>query len=150
MYSGFALLLVVTCFFIKPNPASRIPTLDQLTTKVVGQESITCNQAPLIVKRTTIVEFIQSFCLEIIGEEFGNQSNPGVKEIYTIRPPPINPKEATHVVLELRSVKGCRFSVDDSCGRYLTRPTDECNIGEEEKQGGMVTDGCSIWTAKPI
>lgn len=151
MHLGVTFLLVFTCFFVQASPAPRLPNRSLLTTDHVGQEMITCNQAPLIVKREDIIEFIESFCLEIIGQEFGSKRHPGVKEIYTITPTPINKKkEATNLVLELRSVKGCRFLVDDSCGRYLTRPTDECNIGEEDKQGGVVTDGCSIWTAKPI
>ncbi|EGG03824.1 uncharacterized protein MELLADRAFT_109031 [Melampsora larici-populina 98AG31] len=142
MHLRVSLLLVFTCFFIQTSPASRLPNRNLLTTTstVPGEETITCNhQSPLIMKRERIIEFIQSFCLEIMGEEFGGtQAHLGMKEIYTIIPNPINPKEATHLILET------------NCGRYLTRPTDECNIGEEDKQGGMVTDGCSIWTAKPI
>lgn len=125
----------------------------------VGDEVITCHQDPIQVKRSTILEFIQSFCDEVEGLEFGNQNHQMMKERYTITSsqsptsqssPSRLVERARFVELELRSINGCRFSVDESCGRYLTRPTDECNIGEEEKQGGWVTDGCSLWIATPL
>jgi hypothetical protein len=57
---------------------------------------------------------------------------------------------ANHVLLHVKSINGCKFSVGYSCGRFLSRPTDECNIGDEAKQGGYVANGCSLWKTIPL
>ncbi|KAG0148395.1 hypothetical protein CROQUDRAFT_654883 [Cronartium quercuum f. sp. fusiforme G11] len=148
---SFISLTLATCWLVRATAVYQRKSLEAGHTRIIGDEIITCNQTPAKVNRNTIINFIQSFCAEVIGQEFRSSSNDSIKETYPITTTSLEtPTTATYVELGLRTVNGCDFVVDDSCGRFLTRPTDECNIGEEEKQGGVVTDGCSFWTASPI
>jgi hypothetical protein len=87
-----------------------------------------------------------------MGQEFGGSDggHSELKELYTIEPSQRGNGMANHVLLHLKSINGCKFSVDYSCGRFLSRPTDECNIGDEAKQGGYVVNGCSLWKTIPL
>lgn len=145
-FVSFLSLALVLCFSAQEFSTSGN---ESVQTNFIGEEIITCNHTPIKANRTTILDFIESFCAEALGQRFGRTSNYQLKEIYDINPSSHGITTATHVELVLRTVNGCSFVVDESCGRYLTRPTDECNVGEEAKQGGWVTDGCSHWTTAP-
>ncbi|KAH9469323.1 hypothetical protein MJO28_005738 [Puccinia striiformis f. sp. tritici] len=116
------------------------------------EEKIFCRtSSPIRANRDEILKFIESFCAEATGQEFGgSEGNLELKELYSVEPSQRANGMATHVLLQLRSINGCKFSVDYSCGRFLTRPTDECNIGNEAKQGGFVSNGCSLWKTIPM
>ncbi|MBW0474023.1 hypothetical protein O181_013738 [Austropuccinia psidii MF-1] len=115
-----------------------------------GLEKITCRSSSIKASRSEILKFIESFCAEAEGQKFGNNGIHELREVYKIDNNSNNQAMATHLLLELKSINGCEFLVDYSCGRYLTRPTDECNIGEDSKGGGYVADGCSLWKTLPL
>ncbi|PLW18376.1 hypothetical protein PCANC_08851 [Puccinia coronata f. sp. avenae] len=116
------------------------------------EEKIVCRASPIRANRTEILKFIDSFCAEAMGQEFGGSDggHSELKELYTIEPSQRGNGMANHVLLHLKSINGCKFFVDYSCGRFLSRPTDECNIGDEAKQGGYVVNGCSLWKTIPL
>ncbi|KNZ46439.1 hypothetical protein VP01_725g4 [Puccinia sorghi] len=114
------------------------------------EEKIVCRSSPIRANRGEILKFIDSFCAEAMGQQFGGGGQPELKELYTVDSSQQASGMATHVLLQTKSINGCKFSVDYSCGRFLTRPTDECNIGDEAKQGGYVANGCSLWRTIPL
>ncbi|EFP84236.1 hypothetical protein PGT21_037243 [Puccinia graminis f. sp. tritici] len=119
------------------------------------EEKIVCRtSSPIRANRNEILKFIDSFCAEAMGQEFGGSEGEGtnveLKELYTVEPSQRAAGMANHVLLHVKSINGCKFSVGYSCGRFLSRPTDECNIGDEAKQGGYVANGCSLWKTIPL
>lgn len=153
-WPGMTLILFSLVCFQTVGAGER---LDRRGRSKISWEKIVCRTTPIKANRSEILKFIESFCAEAIGQEFGGSESEGnqseLKEIYTIdRSNRVMGEStaATQVLLHLKSIDGCKFSVDYSCARFLTRPTDECNIGDEAKQGGSVADGCSLWRTIPL
>lgn len=91
-----------------------------------------------------LITSITSFCDSLQGQVFENG------RVYTQRYNYRWGRPILHVDMKAEVINGCRFVVDQNCYRLLRLPVDGCNTnGENDKQGGYLTDACGRWTIDP-
>ncbi|KAF7332492.1 putative LysM domain-containing protein [Mycena kentingensis (nom. inval.)] len=129
-FLGFALV------FTAPNAVNGRAGL----TMREGSESVSCYDDGTKADRARLTSAIDKFCTDYGGRTVNDGDT--IQERYDYG-------DIT-IFVSGTAINGCNFVVDDNCNRLLRLPVDKCNTGgENDKQGGVVTDICGQWRTDP-